>query len=144
MRNKLIVLLSIVVSFTLLVQCADQSKTSKPRFTMATDSELTILMRDMYTYFDSIKSDIKNESLNSEIRTFADIHKAVATSPEKSSSDLYQGMAAIYLESAERLNKAGVDKPKAFNIMLDNCMSCHQQLCPGPMVRIKKLYIDLD
>ncbi len=144
MRNKLLVILSIVFFVIILVQCSDQPNNKKPRFTMAKDSELTLLMRDMYTYFDSVKTDIKNDNLSRDVKTFADIHSAVATSPEKSSSDLYQGMAEIYLRSAERINKEGVDKQKAFNIMLDNCMNCHQQLCPGPMVRIKKLYLDLD
>lgn len=141
MLKKIIVFVAIITSITILVQCSDQGSVTKPKFTMAQDSELTLLMREMYAYYDSIRVDINNDALSSEIKTFADIHKAVATSPEKSSSELYKGMADIYLSSAKRINLPGTDKKKSFNIMIDNCMSCHQQMCPGPMVKIKKLYL---
>jgi cytochrome c556 len=28
-----------------------------------------------------------------------------------------------------------------YNLMVEACMNCHRSYCPGPMVRIKKLYI---
>lgn len=124
------------------VQCADQPTQKKSRFTMAQDSELTLLMRDMYTYFDSVKVDIKNGTLKEKIETFQDIHSAVSTEPEKSKSDLYKAMAAVYSQSAMNVNNPKFDQTQSFNSMIDNCMNCHQQMCPGPMVKIEKLYID--
>jgi len=109
---------------------------------MAKDSELTPLMRDMETYYEGIKSKIESNTLDEEVRSFPEIHTAKATAPEKISNELYQGLSSIYVNSAKRLNRANVNKRDAFNLMVDNCMSCHQQMCPGPMVRIKKLYLD--
>jgi len=96
----------------------------------------------MYNYYDTLKADIIKGELSEEVKTFQDIHTAVATTPEKISNELYQGLASIYVNSAKRLNRPNVNKRDAFNLMIDNCMSCHQQMCPGPMVRIKKLYIE--
>jgi hypothetical protein len=50
-------------------------------------------------------------------------------------------MSSVYLQSSERLNKSHDNLSETFNIMVDNCMNCHQKMCPGPMVKIKKLYI---
>jgi len=66
----------------------------------------------------------------------------VSTEPEKGKSELYQAMATVYKESADRLKNNRTDMPKYFNQMIDNCMNCHQQMCPGPMVKIKKLYLE--
>lgn len=105
------------------------------------DSELTLLMREMYDYYDSLKVDIQNGDLPSEFRNFSEIHSAIATQPSKSESPLFKAMSTVYLESAERLNESKSNMPQVFNHMIDNCMNCHQQMCPGPMVKIKKLYL---
>ena len=127
-----------------LSNCAEKACESKKLpYPPNKDSELTLLMRDMYNYYDSIKEDIATgEPLSEKIKTFQDIHKAVATNPEKSESELYQAMATVYAASAERLNDPTVEKTAAFNLMVDNCMNCHEQMCPGPMVKIKKLYLE--
>lgn len=134
--------LGLALFIVILSNCNSESNSKKTGYTMAVDSELTLLMRDMYNYYDTLKTDIVNGELSEEVKTFQDIHTAVATTPEKVSNELYQGLASIYVNSAKRLNRPNVNKRDAFNLMVDNCMSCHQQMCPGPMVRIKKLYIE--
>jgi len=42
------------------------------------------------------------------------------------------------IESLETVDYAR--KADVFDSLVGNCMSCHQALCPGPMVKIKKLY----
>ena len=140
--NFLYVFFTIAFTTLLLSNCGEKSSNTKPSYTMAVDSELTLLMRDMYNYFDGIKADIENGEKVESIKTFQEIHKAVATTPEKSSNELFQGMASLYVKSANRLNNPKANQKDAFNQMVDNCMSCHQQMCPGPMVKIKKLYLD--
>lgn len=130
------------LTIILLSNCKQESCDAKPNYTMAVDSELTLLMREMFDYYEGVKSKLESGTLDEKIKVFQDVHKAVATSPEKSSSEVYQAMAGIYVQSASRLNKRDVDQIQSFNQMVDNCMSCHQQMCPGPMVRIKKLYIE--
>lgn len=105
------------------------------------DSELTLLMRDMYDYYDSLKVHVENGNLPDNIRDFAEIHQAVSTEPSKAESPLYKAMSTVYLDSAKRFNTSKNNTKELFNIMIDNCMNCHQQMCPGPMVKIKKLYV---
>lgn len=143
MKIKTLHIFPFLASFIiLLATCNNPTDNKSPSYTMAVDSELTLLMRDMYNYYDTLKTDVITGVLSDKVKSFQDIHTAVATSPEKISNELYQGLASIYVNSAERLNRADVNKVEAFNLMVDNCMNCHQQMCPGPMVKIKKLYIE--
>ena len=135
-----------IVVFCLIIflsNCRDnKGKTGNARFTMREDSEMTLLMRDMFEYYDSLKVNIENGEIPEQIRVFNEVHSAVSTEPEKGKSELYQAMATVYKESADRLKNNRTDMPKYFNQMIDNCMNCHQQMCPGPMVKIKKLYLE--
>ena len=133
--------LVLVLFIVLLSNCSGKEvKSGASRFTMREDSELTLLMRDMYDYYDSLKVHIENGDIPENIREFHAVHSAISTEPAKAKSDLYQAMATVYKESADRLkNKSDISQ--AFNLMVDNCMNCHQQMCPGPMVKIKKLYL---
>ncbi|MFT6337314.1 MAG: hypothetical protein ACJATI_004077 [Halioglobus sp.] len=130
--------------FLVLILSNCSSKDTKPtasRFTMRENSELTLLMRDMFEYYDSLKVNIEKGEIPKNIKDFNEIHWAVSTEPSKVKSELYQAMATVYKESADGLKNKEIDMPKAFNLMVDNCMNCHKQMCPGPMVRIKKLYL---
>ena len=143
MNTKIIQIFSLfILTILALSNCAEKSCDNTSKYTMAVDSELTLLMREMFAYYDGIKDDIADGSFKEDVKTFTNIHKAVATTPEKSLSPLYQAMATNYTQSVDAVNKSTSDRKKAFNLMVDNCMSCHQQMCPGPMVRIKKLYIE--
>ncbi len=139
-KQQIFTLLAFII--IVLSNCNNQSEHKSKGYTMAVDSELTLLMRDMYNYYDTLKADILKGDVLKDIKTFQDIHTAAATSPEKISNELYQGLASIYVNSAKRLNRPNVNKRDAFNLMIDNCMNCHQQMCPGPMVKIKKLYLE--
>ncbi len=137
--------ISSIISLLLICifsSCTDpQNKSGASRFTMREDSELTLLMRDMYDYYDSLKVNIENGDIPDNIKEFHNIHSAISTEPAKAKSDLYQAMATVYKESADRLKNNKNDISQSFNLMVDNCMNCHQQMCPGPMVKIKNLYL---
>ncbi len=139
--NTILVFALFLFAIVVLPNCAEKPSCDKPTYTMAVDSELTLLMREMFLYYEDIKENIVEGSLTEDIKIFTDIHKAVATTPEKTTSPLYQAMATNYTQAVKDLNKTKDSKKDLFNLMVDNCMSCHQQMCPGPMVRIKKLYI---
>lgn len=129
----------------LLSNCTDRNANSNIKTILHpnNDSELTLLMRDMYNYFDTLKVNIQNGDFPEQIRDFKEIHNAVSTEPSKSKSALYKAMSTVYLESARRLNSTNNNMPEVFNHMVDNCMNCHRQMCPGPMVKIKKLYMNV-
>ncbi|MDF1697983.1 MAG: hypothetical protein P1U56_19200 [Saprospiraceae bacterium] len=126
----------------ILSNCNDgQSKPKMGILHPNNDSELTLLMRDMYDYYEGIKENVEQGNLPENIREFAEIHNAVSTEPSKAESPLYKAMSQVYLESAKRFSSSTGNTKELFNNMVDNCMNCHQQMCPGPMVKIKKLYV---
>jgi len=85
---------------------------------------------------------IKAGKVPEVIENFKKIHSAQATEPEKAASEKFKLFADAYLNSLENLKGASPDGVKdLYNGVVENCMSCHQAMCPGPVVRIKKLYL---
>lgn len=104
------------------------------------DSELAILMREMFEEAKRIKTQVENEepiTLNIEHENILTAH---ATEPEKAASAEFKAFGKIYLETINSLKKS---TPKEAVIIYDNlvatCLTCHKSLCPGPIVRINKL-----
>ena len=133
----------ILLSIILLTQCAeDGKKWVKAPVNPNGDSELALVMRAIYEHSDAIKKELANGKLPSQHKIFEEIHTAVATQPEEVGTELYRTMADNYLASVKKLNTSNLDNyQQHFNAMVDNCMSCHAAICPGPRVKIKKLYI---
>src|SRR5690606_20397318 len=105
-------------------------------------SELALLMRDMYNEGMKVKTKIKNGEMPELLLEFEKIHTAKATEPEKAASAEYKAYAISYIQAVEALKKAEADQvDKSYTNMVDACMSLHRALCPGPMVRIKKMYL---
>lgn len=134
-----IMLLILIVSLT---HSCQEKKCSNP-INPNGDSELTLLMRDMFDDAMKVKLELKEGQHNGTLKKYNNIKSATATEPEKSKTDLYQAMADSYLFAVDEVNSASTidDAKKKFNSLVTNCMSCHKSMCPGPMVRIKKLYL---
>lgn len=105
------------------------------------DSELALLMREMFDKSMEAKKDLENNQSIEAIERFDHMKVVEATEPEKANSLLYKSMADSYLASVDAMNNAPASHEK-FNIMVDNCMGCHKAMCPGPMVKIKRLYLE--
>jgi len=106
------------------------------------DSELAVLMRDMFDEGMSVKQKlIRGEKPLLQVQ-YHQIHTATPTEAGKNSSTEYRLFAEAYEASVERFrNASGSDQVLAYQNMVDNCMSCHRSVCPGPTVRIKKMYL---
>ena len=106
------------------------------------DSELAILMRNMYEE----AAQLKEQLARGEEPHFSVEHEKIlsarATEPEKVASPEFKAFAGVYLQNIKNLQKAKTNElPGLYNELVENCMSCHQLLCPGPMVKIKKLRV---
>ena len=109
------------------------------------DSELALLMRDMFK--DSWKARqavLKGENPGLDIETLERIHSAQATEPEKAASPVFAAMSDTYLQAVKALNAASdsAGLSKQYSLMIKQCEVCHQQFCPGPLVKIKKLRLN--
>jgi hypothetical protein len=104
------------------------------------DSELALLMRAMYDEAELIKQQIdKGEPITVSL-DYEALLTAEATEPEKAASDTYQSFSKTHIRAMKALQNASPAKQlDIYDTMVGNCMSCHKALCPGPMVKIKKL-----
>ena len=145
--SKVKFLLVFLTALTLTVSCSNNEENSSNNTVEVQqplnpngDSELALLMRDMYDEAERVKTQIDNGekvtiNLNQER-----ILTAHATEPEKAASPEYKAFAQSYLQSLKSLQEANEDQvADQFDNLVANCMMCHQSLCPGPMVKIKKL-----
>ena len=138
MSKQFIVGIVVVFMTFFLAQCKEEK--SQGNFVNSNgDSELTLLMRHMYDHFEGVKNQI-TDGQNPRILVHNQIKLAESTEPEKAKSESYQNFADEYIKLVSQYNDVQLDKFH-FNGIVDNCMDCHKQMCPGPMVRIKKLYI---
>ena len=143
---KKILAISILIFLTFLLACTEveQSSDDLPPIQPNPngDSELALLMRDMFDDGMRMKKLIKAGKVPEVIENFEKIHSAQATEPEKAASVKFKLFADAYLRSLKELEGASSDDVKLlYNQVVETCMSCHKALCPGPTVRIKKLYL---
>lgn len=105
------------------------------------DSELALLMRDMFEESDSLKQMVLDGKQLSGLKKYQEIHSAIPTDPD-ASGPVFEAFASSYIESIKALETSDSATVFNFNRMVDQCMNCHTEFCPGPKKRIKKLYIN--
>ena len=129
-----------------MISCADSSGIDKRQSLNPNgDSELALLMREMYEDGQRIKQEIKKGRKPEILKKFKEIHTATATEPEKVSTGSYKAYADAYLMSIELLESSEAENVEdRYKALVESCMNCHRAICPGPMVRIKKLFIPED
>jgi hypothetical protein len=106
------------------------------------DSELALLMRDMHTNGMEVKQQILNGEKPDVKVDCERLFTAKATEPEKVANPLYKGYATAYEDAVKSLeNEFNADPIGSYKTMVDACMNCHREVCPGPMVKIKRMYL---
>ena len=136
---------NLIFPAVLIIGCStgsEEPKTATP-INPNGDSELALLMREMYEESDRIKQQVQAGKTPTGLKRFEAIHTAVPTDSD-ASGPVFESMATAYIESVKALEKADSSSVFRFNALVDQCMNCHSQFCPGPKVRIKKLYIRTD
>ena len=133
----------LLLVLSVLVGCSQQEEKPTPEkrpINPNGDSELALLMRDMFDESDSLKQLVLEGKQLSGLQKFEDIHSAIPTDPD-ASGPVFEAFAKNYIESIKVLEASDSKAVFNFNHMVDQCMNCHTEFCPGPKKRIKKLYI---
>ena len=100
-------------------------------------SEMAQLMRDMTNELASIRERLINEEdLDQNLLNFALIHEQEVTDPSFNKPHV-QPMSETYTYAVDAFNENPTKSN--YTAIINNCLSCHQLSCPGPVVRIKKL-----
>lgn len=131
--------LIIIITF-LFISCGNNN--TKPPLNPNGDSELALLMRQMYEDGMLAKQAILEDQEITTILKHEKILTAAATEPEKAGSDLYKSFANNYLSLMAEVNDPkNPNRKEAYSNLVNSCIQCHQALCPGPIVRIKKMVL---
>lgn len=105
------------------------------------DSELAWLMRDMYQDGEKIKTAVQNKQLPEDFREkFKNIHTATPTDAAVK-GEVFDTSAKVFLQTLDKFYTEKENQVENFNIVVNACVACHQNYCPGPIKKIKKLAI---
>ncbi len=106
------------------------------------DSELAWLMRQMYEDGEKIKLAVLNKQLPEDFREkFKNIHTATPTDAGVK-GEVFDTSAKAFLATLDKFYKEKENQVENFNLVVNACIACHQNYCPGPIKKIKKLAIN--
>lgn len=152
MKNRPIAALIIASSISILAACeggsesavpAEEKSSAAPSIAELADhkvSPLAQLMREMTAFADSTKQHIsRGEELLPFPTAFKDM-VTVESTPGMVDHRTFDPFAFSYLHQLDSLyNVVPTQRQQAFDELIQYCAACHGQVCPGPLVRIKKL-----
>lgn len=110
---------------------------------MVETSELAQLMRKMDSELQAVKTCIEGGYSFHDSITFdyGEIYTAHATEIEMKKEG-FDDFAGAYLTQLENLkNSTGEKRKENYNLLVNGCLNCHSQHCPGPINKIKALLI---
>jgi hypothetical protein len=159
-NSKFIAAFSIVAFFsTLFYNCTEEQGTENQAATVADslittkpqnidktkypndDSELAWLMRQMYEDGEKIKVAVQNKQLPEDFREkFKNIHTAIPTDSTVKGA-VFDTSAKAFLATMDKFYSEKENQVENFNLVVNACVACHQNYCPGPIKKIKKLAI---
>lgn len=121
----------------------DTATCKKPSVNPNGDSELALLMREMLHNSESLKEMIKNGNLPDKFpEAFLKIHTAKPTDSE-TKKESFNAFADNYLSNLKTFYGSSKDNMRSnYNAVINACVSCHTEHCPGPLRAINKLKIE--
>lgn len=108
-------------------------------------SELSKLMRFMIADLEvARKQVVEKKQIGSYPSEFEKIFTAVP-SDDKTKDEAFDPMATMYLNAVKSFYSSNTDSAGIkYNMVISNCENCHKHYCPGPLVKIRKLYLPED
>ena len=103
-------------------------------------SEMALMMRDMFLKLNDIKSKIQSgQDISYEQLRFSIIHESEATDNSFLNNGLTLMSKAFEQKVIDFNNYPSVQN---YTEIVNNCISCHQGMCPGPLQRIDNLILE--
>jgi hypothetical protein len=108
-------------------------------------SELALLMRAIAAHADSVKAALAQ---GLELPPYPEVARNLMTATPTEGMEIdpitYPTFGRDYLLKLDNLYQVPADeRPQAYNAVVQGCANCHTTHCPGPMMRIKKMYVPL-
>ena len=133
--------LFITFSIITFLSCSSSKESRNPTVIIDPNptSEMAQLMREMTIELDEIKTRLKkNETLENNLLDFALIHEAEVTDISFNKPHIIPMSKAFHYVVNEFNKEPNIIN---YNIVVNNCVSCHQLSCQGPLMKINKLTI---
>lgn len=108
-------------------------------------SELALLMRAIAAHADSVKAALAQ---GRELPPYPEVARKLMTATPTEGMEIdpitYPTFGRDYLLKLDNLYAVPAEeRPQAYNAVVQGCANCHTTHCPGPMMRIKKMYAPL-
>lgn len=149
-----ILVLGCLAGASFFIGCNQTAKTEpaegtseKKELEMYEESELALLMRNMYEENMDMRKKLQAGELPESFpQDFKNIHTAVATKGMIHDRNTFDALADQYVTNMEQIEKAPTPEHAkiAYNEMVLTCASCHKIYCQGPLAKIKKMKIPMD
>lgn len=134
--------LTVLTAVLLLVACGETAqKAEEPakasKSEVADAKPMALMMRAIYEQSSAMRGKVEaGEALDSSFYRFLEFHQLEPTDSTV--------LVEVFYEHNQDFKKAFEDLLKAsnkesYNAMLTQCVSCHEDFCPGPIKRINKL-----
>ncbi|HEY3386109.1 MAG TPA: hypothetical protein VGK46_06350 [Saprospiraceae bacterium] len=138
-KSHLLFMVALLLLYVGINSCgSSESKPLNPNG----DSELALLMRDMHENGMVVKQQLlagQNPDLSIDCEK---LFTAKPTEPDKVADPRYAGYAKAYESAVKSFRQEyNSDRVGTYHTMVDACMNCHKEVCPGPMVKIKRMYL---
>ena len=135
----LLLCFSCVEKKTSCTECDEE----KEALVMYEPSELATLMLEMYDANQNWKEEILKGNIPSSFPEKFKSMQGAESVNESTDGEFYNSMTDAYLKSIDDLTSATSENAKEkYNNMVNVCIQCHQQICPGPIMKINKLIIE--
>lgn len=137
----------LAAAFLLVAMHSQRSKATTGQASQPQDdaSELALLMRGMAAHVDSVKASLKRDGRLPPRPDVSTLLTATPTEGMHIDPITYPTFSADYVNKLDALYKAPKkERPQAYNALVQSCANCHGVHCPGPLMRIKKMYVELE
>ncbi|MBK8338621.1 MAG: hypothetical protein IPK99_00730 [Flavobacteriales bacterium] len=144
----ILAVISLVAPFIIACSVADPATVPTPvPQGLKPASELALLMREMTAFTDSTRL---RSGRGEELLPYpAHFDRMLTATPTDGKLDIdrasFDAFAHHYLGQLKDLyDTPKADRQQVFNGTVQACANCHAAACPGPLVRIKKLYAPME
>ena len=107
------------------------------------DAPLALLMREMFLDMEEIRISVEE---GKTIRTFIEEHKKLLIAKPTDArvkTETFQTMGISYLAGLKQLEQSREEALlENYKSLVNSCLACHNNFCPGPVKRINLLKLD--
>ena len=104
-------------------------------------SELALLMRAMFNDGEVMKQAVEAGKMPEVVVPYHKITTATPTNRAEVETESFKNISKAYLEAMENLENAATPEEarEQYKVVINTCISCHMNACPGPISKIRKL-----